>query len=213
MEQKKKQKERKAAMASTSEEPQEFKKPQEFKDKKATNATSSEEPQEFKKPQEFKEPQKFKKASDTKEQVSEDAPKAVVKEEAVEKPAVENTIEENFVKEKEEAIEKDPSAAEPTEELDTTLKRKASEGDLNEEDAKKHKSNEETPRESLPPPPVKKTFNPLPRAARSRRGKSLALHGSKSLGRQDVHQVKDPAVPDTPGKTNDDFRNMLLGKK
>ncbi|KAG2237017.1 hypothetical protein INT48_001784 [Thamnidium elegans] len=157
---------------------------------------------------------------DTEKPIVEDAPETAVKDKEAEKPTesvteekpVENTVEETHVEAKEETSKKEHSTDEPKE-LDFTLKRKASEGDLNEEEAKKHKSNEkeEAPRESLPPP--RKPFNPLPRAARSRRGKSLALHGSKSLGRQDVHQVKDPVVPDTPEKTNDDFRNMLLGKK
>lgn len=207
MEQKKKQKERKAA------NPTEFRKPLESDHVKK--------PDDFKKPHaiktDYKKPVDFvKPAQDTTK------PQETVNTQvSQEKSDIVNNIDEKvvtMVKAEETLVNNDTmEAATDDKETDTKRKRKASEDDLKEEDAKKHKVSEtEETKDDIPVPRPIKAFNPRPRATRGvrgGRGKSLALSGTRSLSKQDAHPVPEPTAPDASSKTNDDFRNMLLGKK
>ncbi|KAG2203761.1 hypothetical protein INT47_012694 [Mucor saturninus] len=225
MEQKKKQKERKAA------NPREFKKPfkpsdDSFKKPFKPSDDSFKKPHETprtkkedKKPVDYKKPVAFVKP----DQESSQSQMSSEPKEAEEAEKSQETTESgdntpntkdinNAHMEEDKTHVKEGEEAEEEEGLGSTLKRKASATDFEEEQAKKHKANdiEEAPSSSKP----KAAFNPRPRATRGHRGGRGKIVVPSA--RSDTQQVAEPAksaVADTTSKSNDDFRNMLLGKK
>jgi hypothetical protein len=222
MENKKKQKEKKA-------ENTDFKKPQGFKqpaysefekpseDFKKPRSDFKEPTSHFKKPSvDFKKPLKFVKPSDTHEHV-ESVDTAEEKSSGAEQ---EDKSLEEVVKKDDKIVGKEDETTvndneDVTEEPPNSRKRKASDGDLQEEDAKKHKLDQPPARAPIKP------FKPQPRAVRrpnSRRGKSLKLGGttralSKQSAAEDPEASTSPSTGEQEAKSNDDFRNMLLGNK
>lgn len=180
MEQKKKQKERKAAQKD------------------------SKEPSQFKKPAPPVKP--FKPAAPVEKTVS-------FKTEADECAGQADSVE--------ETVSAEPEANDTTSQTESveapkSLKRKASDSEIKEEDAKKHKTNDETQPAQRPIKP----FAPRPRATRglkSTRGKSLKLTGTRSLNKNNAAETTNtPAEKSTVpegGNTNDHFRDLMLGKK
>lgn len=158
----------------------------------------------------FKEPSHFKKPAPPVKPFKPAAP--------VEKTVSFNT-EADFVEEKivsAESEANDTTSQAESVEQPKSLKRKASDSEIKEEDAKKHKTNEE----AQPAPRPIKPFAPRPRATRglkSTRGKSLKLTGTRSLNKNNATETTDtPAEKSTVpegGNTNDHFRDLMLGKK
>lgn len=170
------------------------------KEKKAIHKDSKE-------PSEFKEPAKFKKP----------APPAKPFKPAA--PVEETTSDEiKVIKTESPIADEATSQANEPESVDEpkSLKRKASDSEIKEEDAKKHKTSEE----AQPAPRPIKPFAPRPRATRglkSTRGKSLKLTGTRVLNKNDATEKTDTTTENSTqpkeGNTNDHFRDLMLGKK
>lgn len=196
MEQKRKQKEKKAA------NPTEFKKPFES----SNNKTSA----DFKKPREatrtkqhdFKKPVAFVKPGQESSPQPED--KVITESQDTPQPQETNQTEETTQAQKIDGHEEGDA--------ENQLKRKASDNGLNEEDAKKHKPNDT---EKAPAPKPMKAFNPRPRATKglkSIRERNIALPAS-SVVKKEAHETPKTTEAEPSSKSNDDFRNLFLGKK
>lgn len=201
----------KAKKAVNSDKPHEFKQPvySELKkpasDFKKPSNEFKKPSAEFKKPStDFKKPMKFVKSGEPANDgyASEEHKDVEEKNEDVAKKDELKKEEADNINKKDDSTEIAPPSR----------KRKASDGDLQEEDAKKTKVEQR---------PIK-PFKPQPRAIRpnSRRGKSVKLGGTtRVLNKQNAATTDQPesstttAAPEEPPKSNDDFRNMLLGKK
>lgn len=204
MEQKKKQKERKAANPTDFKKPfhpsnDNFKKPREVSQTKKVDKK----PVDYKKPVSFVKPgQEASQPQDSTEPQSQETDKSQEAETNQSQETTQNEAMPETIHVKEEEVG-----------METTLKRKASETGF-KEDVKKHKANdvEEVPATTKP----KIAFNPRPRATRGirgGRGKAVALP-ARALAKSDSKDIPEPTVvTDTTSKSNDDFRNMLLGKK